>query len=212
MLATHRVHRTIFAGSVIDLQPGQLITSRSSLSLKTTIHPATVERILTIMISEQQIEQRTSNLSRLITILNWNRYQFTEQQIEQQPNNNRTTIEQPPDTNKNVKNEENGRISPLVLPFGDEITAPTPEEIYDLYPHKVGKPSALKAIRKALKSHNPAFLKEKTAAYAEAVKGTDTILPNPATWFNDERFENDPSTWARRNGKPVVKANHENGF
>lgn len=204
MLATHKPHKTVFGKTIVELKSGQLITSRLSLAAKTGLHESRVERILKTMIFEQQIEQQSSNVSRLISIRNWNQYQSTEQQIEQPSNNGRTAGEQPANTNKNVKNEENGRISPLVLPLGDQVETPTAEEIYTLYPHKVGKPSALKAIRKALKCHSAVFLRDKTAAYAEAVRGTDTLLPNPATWFKDERYEDDPSTWVRDKPSPRV--------
>jgi len=108
------------------------------------------------------------------------------------------------------EDETESTVPSLVL--GDARGETEEEKIYALYPHKVGKPSALRAIKAALKSHTPVFLKEKTAAYAEAVKGTDTHLPNPATWFRDERFNNDPSTWSRRNGKQRVIADHSKGF
>lgn len=52
----------------------------------------------------QQIEQQTSTKNRLITIINWNEYQQSEQQIEQQVNSNRTTSEQQVNTNKNDNN------------------------------------------------------------------------------------------------------------
>lgn len=86
------------------------------------------------------------------------------------------------------------------------------KEIYALYPLKVGKPTALKAIVKALKGYTSDFLRERTHAYANAVSGTDTMIPHPSTWFNQERFNDDPKTWVRANGKPAIIANHEEGF
>lgn len=73
------------------------------------------------------------------------------------------------------------------------------EEIYQCYPLKVGKPAALKAIAKAIKSNPSDYLRERTAEYAKAVVGTDTFLPHPSTWFNEERYNDDPSTWVRKN-------------
>ncbi len=113
LMATHKPIRMIFDGKVIDLKPGQLITSRPSLSASTGVHRSSVDRILQTMIFEQQIEQQTSNVSRLITILNWSKYQISEQQTEHPASNGRATGEQPASTNKNVKKEENVRIPPL---------------------------------------------------------------------------------------------------
>lgn len=68
--------------------------------------------------------------------------------------------------------------------------------IYAEYPKKVSKPQALRAIRKALKSTDPEFLLNKTKAYADARDCADPqFTPNPATWFNGERYNDDPRTW-----------------
>jgi DNA-binding MarR family transcriptional regulator len=102
--ATHKEVSALFKGEKIILLPGQLITGRKSISEKLNISESKVTRIINSFIFEQQIEQRPCNQNRLITILNWNEYQESEQQIEQPVNNYRTTDEQPVNTNKNVKN------------------------------------------------------------------------------------------------------------
>lgn len=89
-----------------------------------------------------------------------------------------------------------GLVLPAPVPDTDEDALA--EEIYELYPLKAGKPGALRAIRKALKERDSIFLRERTAAYAKAVDGTETLIPHPATWFNDERYNDDPSTWVRK--------------
>ncbi|MCY9543806.1 hypothetical protein M5X02_24510, partial [Paenibacillus alvei] len=105
--ATHKEYQTMFSGERITLQPGQLITGRKTIAEKFNIHESKVQRILKSFEIEQQIEQQNSNKNRLISILSWSEYQGSEQQIEQQVNNNRTTTEQQVNTNKNVKNKEN---------------------------------------------------------------------------------------------------------
>lgn len=69
------------------------------------------------------------------------------------------------------------------------------EEIYAAYPLKRAKPDALRAISKALNNHPFEFLLSQTKAYAAARNGNLAYVPNPATWFNQERFNDDPSTW-----------------
>ena len=92
-------------------------------------------------------------------------------------------------------------------------------EIYAIYPRKVGRPAALKAITKALKKHPVDYLLDRTSAYSAAVRrwpeDAKQFIPHPATWFNQERFDDDPSTWERNghsnghvNGN-VVKIGHE---
>ena len=74
------------------------------------------------------------------------------------------------------------------------------EKIYSLYPKKVGKEAALKSIAKALKKIDAAKLIEIVAQYAESQKGADMqFIPNPATWFNQGRWQDDQSTWEREN-------------
>ena len=104
---THKEYDTLFKGKRITLKTGQLITGRKSISEKLKIDENKVQRILKTLENEQQIEQQSSNKSRLITIVSWNRYQQDEQQIEQQVNNNCTTTEQQVNTNKNDKNIKN---------------------------------------------------------------------------------------------------------
>lgn len=87
------------------------------------------------------------------------------------------------------------------------------EEIYQAYPKKVGKPFALKSILRAMATRDPAFLLERTKAFA-AARGADlNFVPHPSTWFNQERFNDDPSTWVNdsdsRPAKPKSKIDEE---
>lgn len=69
------------------------------------------------------------------------------------------------------------------------------EKIYAVYPLKKGKPTALRAIKKQLKKHTFAQLFRATRDFAAARNGNLEFCPNPSTWFNQERFNDDPSTW-----------------
>lgn len=102
--ATHDNYDVVFGKERITLKPGQLITSRKSISEQFHINESKCERVLTLFKNEQMIEQQSSSKNRLITIQKWIDYQSLEQQNEQQVNNNRTTSEQQVNTNKNVKN------------------------------------------------------------------------------------------------------------
>ena len=70
------------------------------------------------------------------------------------------------------------------------------EEIYAAYPRKVAKPDALRAIAKALTKNTFEFLIDATRSYAKAREGQNSqFTPHPATWFNADRFLDDPATW-----------------
>ena len=109
LAANHREKEYFWNGKTIKLQPGQFITGRKSLSEKTGIHESKVERILNVFESEQQIEQRKTSTSRLISILNWGEFQKREQPFEQRVNNERTTDEQPVNTKQEYKEYKEGK-------------------------------------------------------------------------------------------------------
>jgi hypothetical protein len=74
--------------------------------------------------------------------------------------------------------------------------------IYEAYPKKVGKPAALREIAKAIGVHGYDNVMNATRRYAEARKGEDPrFTPHPANWFRQERYNDDPSTWASATGK-----------
>lgn len=75
------------------------------------------------------------------------------------------------------------------------------EAIYDSYPRKEGKKDALKAILKAMQKHPYLFLQERTALWARAKAGTELrFIPLPASWFNAERYNDDPEVWSTTTG------------
>lgn len=77
------------------------------------------------------------------------------------------------------------------------------EEIYQLYPKKVGHIDAIKAIMKSLLVKDSAYLRDRTKLFSDKTKGCDRqFVPHPATWFNDGRYDDDPEEWSRigRNG------------
>jgi len=94
--------------------------------------------------------------------------------------------DRPPNHNK----EPELNLSPIV-----------PEQIYDLYPLKAAKPKAIAAIKKALAKYPAKLLLEKTREFAAARNGDLEFCPMPTTWFNQERFNDEPSTWVRQKPK-----------
>lgn len=89
--------------------------------------------------------------------------------------------------------------------------SPDAEEIYALYPRKVGKEDALAAITLALKKHEKSYLLDKTNQFRQCVEswpmsyryfpdGGDRC-PNPSTWFRQGRYADDVATWRRHGAK-----------
>ena len=95
----------------------------------------------------------------------------------------------PPEVAKKVKRERKPSIEPVEL-----------QRIYSAYPRKVAPADAFKAIAKALANgKTPEQLLERTTAYASATalwpEDELRFIPYPATWFNGERYDDDPKNW-----------------
>ncbi len=81
------------------------------------------------------------------------------------------------------------------------------EEIYKAYPVPAARPKALAAIKKAIEAHGAEHILKRTLAYSRARNGNKEFVPLPATWFNQERYNDDPATWVpRRNGRESYPA------
>ena len=122
--ANHTDREESLGGKPIICKPGQFTTGRKQLSQDTGISESKIERLLFKFENiEQQIEQRKTTSNRLISILDWNEYQNTEQQTEQQLNNDRTTGEQQLNTlkeDKELKNEN--KLKKFIKPEISEIS------------------------------------------------------------------------------------------
>jgi hypothetical protein len=93
--------------------------------------------------------------------------------------------------------------TPDCLEWSVDSWAAAAAAIYWNYPRKVGRPAAIKAILKSLKRTgiNPMACFEKVGQYAKAVLGKDPqFIPHPATFFNQDRYMDDPSTWTVNSG------------
>jgi hypothetical protein len=115
------------------------------------------------------------------------------------------------ESRKNVAvsgNREQGTGNGVYIVLGEPAQI---EMIYEAYPRKIAKPAALRAIRKALAKHSFEFLLSCAKRYAISRAGQDpNFTPHPATWFNQERFNDDPATWGmqgRSSGQPAPPLN-----
>lgn len=73
LLATHKGKQAVFAGNPVKLKPGQLVTGTKYLERMTGISRSSVQRIMKDFEKHDMIEQRTSNVNRLVSILKWSK-------------------------------------------------------------------------------------------------------------------------------------------
>ena len=83
LMASHNKYMSVRGDSAVEILPGQVLTSRKKLALKTGLSESKIERILKAFLSGQMIEQQTRSKYRVISILKWDEYQISEQESEQ---------------------------------------------------------------------------------------------------------------------------------
>ena len=71
------------------------------------------------------------------------------------------------------------------------------ETIYKIYPRKIDKIRAIKAIIKAINKHGFNHIFERTQLYAQKYNGDRKYIPYPSTFFNQERYNDDSSEWSQ---------------
>ena len=129
----------MFNGQIIIIKEGQLITGRKKLAEATGIADTTIERILNhFEKTGRQIEQQKTNKYRLITIINWPKYQSENSKTD----NKWTTDGQQTDTFKKYKkNKNNTSTEPQAalvakaISFFEEIN-PSVKKLYGMPPQR----------------------------------------------------------------------------
>lgn len=116
LLANHKEHKFMWNKDIILIKEGQLLTGRKELSKQTGIPTTTIERILEMLENGHQIEQQKTTKFRIITILNWGKYQSKDNKTDSISDNKRTTNGQQTDTYKNDKNVKNDKNTILATP------------------------------------------------------------------------------------------------
>ena len=121
-----------FGREVIELHPGQLPPiSRKTISEQLRVTESKVQRTLKEFESEHMIEQRTNHQYRLITIVEWNKYQSSEQRSEQRNLVFCTTSERRVnnEVNTTIRSNKNLRSKEYINNNNNRLRELTKEEI-----------------------------------------------------------------------------------
>jgi len=115
LLANHQPNEWEWKGKIFECQPGQFITSLSSLKTKCA-KDVTIQNIRTAIDKLEKwnfLTNESTKTGRLITIVNWDKYQHLENEINKATNkqltNNQQTANKQLTINKNVKNVKNDK-------------------------------------------------------------------------------------------------------
>jgi DNA replication protein DnaD len=109
MLANHQGREWEFKGEKYKAAPGQFITSLESLAQKCG-KGVSIQNVRTSLKRFEKYDfltNESTNKNRLITIVNWGFYQFSEDELTSNPTSNQQATNKQLTTNKNVKNVKN---------------------------------------------------------------------------------------------------------
>lgn len=115
-------HKVGFAKDGTRIERGSFMTSQKKLSSVFNIDRLAMRRKLKMLENAHQIKQQTSNKNTIITIVNWDKFQGSEQQNEHQVNIKRTSDEHQVNTNKNDNNNNNEKNERITLSPDDIST------------------------------------------------------------------------------------------
>lgn len=115
------------------------------------------------------------------------------QQVDSQTRKQKLTLQSSSSSSSSSTDHSEGTISEHIE-----------HRIYEAYPRKESRATGIKAIKRIIDAQ-PLFaatLLERTQAYAAAVakwpEQDRQYIPLAATWFNGERYNDDPANWERK--------------
>ena len=108
ILANHQPNTLYLRGIEVHIDRGQLCYSKVSLSERWRWNERTVNSFISTLQNRQMIHSSSNNVTTIITILNYDEYQFsTEQKEEKVQNKVQSKVQSKVQTNNNVNNENN---------------------------------------------------------------------------------------------------------
>ena len=127
--ANHKAGTVNFRNEYIKIERGQFLTSKLQLQKRFSWTYRHVENFLKALQNDEMITYRAENRYTIINIVNYERFQSKPEDIveqsEEQVDNRVITERKQGNTNKNVKNEDNGEeltsivAKKLAIPIGD---------------------------------------------------------------------------------------------
>ena len=124
--ANHSEKKIIWNSKEEILEKGCFITGRKVIAGATGQSESAVYRKLKVLEKLNMITLKSNNKYSVVKVLNYSVYQGEENESEQPLNNQRTTTEQPVNTDKNEKNEKKEKKD---IYKGNQFNPPTTEEV-----------------------------------------------------------------------------------
>ena len=157
----------------VFLKEGQFIFGRKTAAKELKMKPSTVNDRIQKLKKLENLDTQPDTHFTIVTIVNWDDYQA----LCKKPTPSPATRQQPGNTNNKVNNLYTSNF----------------KKFWDDYPKKTGKGAAYKAYQN-IKGSKPSLME--ILSSLEAHKKTDQwqnkqFIPNPATWLNQRRWEDE---------------------
>lgn len=181
--ANHEEIEFEFNGKAFDLKAGQFVTGRTSISADTRIPGSTVERILKFLESEHLIGQQKTNKYRVITIVNWSRYQAIQIKSGQQDEQQHPKIGQ-------QSGQQSGHIQEVIKKIKKNKNYDSDFDLlWAIYPRRLGRKDAFRHFKASVKTEgdiaNIKIALNNFIAYIKAEKTEEKYISHGSTWFNN---------------------------
>ena len=135
--ANHKKNSFAWNCEVISVDRGQVLTGRKQLSADTGLSEQNVRTALNTLKSTNKITIKTYSKFSIITINNYNIYQDTNQQTNQQLTSNQPATNQQLTTNKNDNNEKNEKNETTTTNNSDDDGIKKIIEVYNTNIHLI---------------------------------------------------------------------------
>lgn len=203
-MANHDEKEFLWNGKIFNLKGGQFVTGRNRIALETGINRSKIERVLKCFESEHQIEQQMTTKYRLITILNWEKYQKVSNDLPTK----RATSEQQVSTIKNLKNDKKEEED-IAANAATPLKEPLKEELMTLESYVASMRSSpqryIRIIGEWADELKPSFT---TKAQWKVFTGRNVRVAKQIEPFTDEQMANAMATIQKNTRSP----NNPRGF
>jgi len=167
----------------ISIKSGQILTGRKKLAEKTGLSEQKIRTCLDNLKSTNEITIKTTTKYSMISIVNWDYYQDSNQQDTQRSTSNLTN-DQPLLKKIRSKEDKKVKINGYTVDF---------LKFWGMYPNKKAKPQAFKSFEKALKKSPIEDILLGLEKYLKH-KEDWRAWQHPATWLNGEGWNDEYET------------------
>lgn len=180
------------------IKAGQIITSLAHLSEQTMLSARNIRTSIEKLEKTGELTRQTTNRFTILTLVKWDEYQSQELSPTSQLTNKRQTNDKQTTTTKEVKKERKKEETHAATP-GVALQEPKDTFLifWDAYPRKVSKLKAMQIWKKIKPTEDTAQSimegLERAKRSSQWIKDGGQFVPHPATWLNQERW-NDEET------------------